>query len=600
MVNTRLRAVLSSLSDLKEAARSDGELLARFVADKDQEAFATLVQRHGGLVLGVCRRVLQHDADAEDAFQATFLLLARKAPAIRKQASVASWLHGVARRTALNARRSIMRRRHHEQTASPPATSIAASAASLHELQSILDEEVERLPERYRAPFVLCCLEGHGRPEAAQALGCSEGTVSSRLARARQRLQDRLTRRGITLSTALCAVAVTTGESKAALSQTLASAAAKAATGFASGRLPAGMVSDRAVAWTRAMLRIMTVRKLALAGVMLLVLVSLGGLGTFCLSGELPADASVPAASQPEPKQPAPAKAQLSAKITVKSKTPLEGPKLEAELLLTNDGDAPLRLCTLVGHFGSRTDGRDETTYQPDWWKSDSPTDETSAKHIVTLKPGESVAIPLAFGNVRGVKGKFTVVAGYAVGKEFAQKHGTWSGKVMAAPVEVPIQEVKETGPREQVRVDLRLLQDFFSQEIEPGKAAPKKPDVDTRRMLKYLKEAPADDDVRTTAIALARKYAKVADFQKKGRDNDSTYHSHVHQKLHFAWTVLEATAVLAPNMKLDDFVAILGDSTRQNGPFTEWHYQSIMHVNPCLACRVKDGVITSVEITRR
>jgi RNA polymerase sigma factor (sigma-70 family) len=599
MVNGPLRTVLSRWSDLKEIAPSDGELLARFVADKNQAAFTALVQRHGGLVLGVCRRALHNETDAEDAFQTTFLLLALKATTIRKHASLASWLHGVARRIALNARRSIMRRLHHERTAPPAAHSLPASPGTLRELQAILDEEVERLPERNRAPFVLCCLEGHGRLEAARILGCSEGTLSSRLARARQRIQERLTRRGICMSTAMCAAAVAASEGKAAVSQALARATARAATGFASGNLPAAIVSDRTLAWTRAMLRTITFRKLALAAALLLMLASLGSVGAaFCALQELPSESSnVPAAVQSEVKQAPTAKAQLSAKTVIRSKTPLEGEKLEAELVLTNDGDAPLRLCTLVSQFDSRGAGRAEVTCQPDSWKSDSPSPDQSARHLVTLKPGERVAIPINLGGVRGVKGKFTLTTVYAVGKKFSQQHETWSGTVTAEPVVVPVEEVP--GPRELVRADLRALQEYFSQEINPREAAPKRPQTDMARALKYLREAPANDDVRTTAIALARKYAKVTEFQKD-RGDDSAFHTHVHQKLHFAWTVLEATGVLATGMKLADFVAILGDSTRQNGPYTEWMYRSNMHVNPCLACRVKYGLITSLEITQR
>src|SRR5262249_45036987 len=155
----------------------------RFVTHGDQAAFAELVARHGACVWAVCRRVLGQDQDAEDAFQAVFLILGRKAGAIRKRESVGSWLHGVAYRTAMKVRRAAGRRQAREKRAGaaarePPPPEQAAA----RELQRLLDEELARLAEKYRAPFVLCCLEGLTRVEAARELGWAEGTVSSRLA----------------------------------------------------------------------------------------------------------------------------------------------------------------------------------------------------------------------------------------------------------------------------------------------------------------------------------------------------------------------------------------------------------------------------------
>src|SRR5262245_11225150 len=202
MSKGQLKVILRHLSKRSgppvAADLSDGELLRRFAASREEGAFAVLVQRHGPLVLSVCRRVLRHEQDAEDAFQATFLVLARRAASIRRAESLASWLYGVAHRTALKARTEAAQR---PAPLTLPAGGEGAvrgaqpgppAEASLRELQQLLDEEVSRLPENYRAPFVLCCLEGHSRAEAARQLGWNEGTLSGRLALAREQLRRRL------------------------------------------------------------------------------------------------------------------------------------------------------------------------------------------------------------------------------------------------------------------------------------------------------------------------------------------------------------------------------------------------------------------------
>ncbi len=186
----------------------DDELLSRFVGRRDQDddaeaAFAVLVERHGPMVLGVCRRVLGDRHEAEDAFQATFLVLARKAASIARREQLANWLYGVACRTALDVRARATRRKARERKAHAMSPSEVQSAdeAELDELRAILDEELARLPERYRGAVVLCELDGLSRHAAAQRLGIPEGTLSSRLARAKDLLRHRLTRRGLAPST---------------------------------------------------------------------------------------------------------------------------------------------------------------------------------------------------------------------------------------------------------------------------------------------------------------------------------------------------------------------------------------------------------------
>jgi RNA polymerase sigma factor (sigma-70 family) len=224
-------ALLRHLRQLnRPATLPDRELLERFMATRDEAAFAELVGRHGALVLGVCRRTLRREQDAEDAFQAAFLVLARKAGSIRKSESLSSWLVGVAWRSAARLRVELAERRRHERNSvvdRSPDRAITVSEEppdpSWREVQEALYEELARLPEKYRAPLVLCYLEGQAQCAAARQLGCSEGVLRGRLDRGRERLRQRLARRGITLSAALLTAAlIPTGPVSAALVQTTA------------------------------------------------------------------------------------------------------------------------------------------------------------------------------------------------------------------------------------------------------------------------------------------------------------------------------------------------------------------------------------------
>jgi RNA polymerase sigma factor (sigma-70 family) len=221
----KLRAISDPLPE-----PSDQQLLAKFSTIQDQTAFSALVRRHGPMVLGVLRRALRHEQDAEDAFQATFLVLARSAGSIRDVQALPSWLHGVSRRIAMKTKRSAARRRNHEGH-SVPKTNSPASELDWREVQAILDDEVARLATVYRTPFILCCLEGAGRDEAAKKLGLKDGTLSSRLAKARAILKDRLARRGITLSAVLASIAL---DGKCAIAAPLAEATVQGSFGKAS------------------------------------------------------------------------------------------------------------------------------------------------------------------------------------------------------------------------------------------------------------------------------------------------------------------------------------------------------------------------------
>ena len=229
-----LRRVLHAES---ATALTDAQLLGRFTAGRDEAAFAALVLRHGSIVLGTCRRVLRNHHDAEDAFQATFLVLARLAGSIRKQESVASWLYGVAFRTAMKVRRGLARRQARERQAPSRQPTEVPSELALRDLQQVLDEEVARLPGKLRAAFVLCCLECKSRADAARELDWNEGTLASRLAQARQRLRQRLLRRGVSLSAALSALALSDSAGAAAVSLVFAEPIKKLITSSRS-RLP--------------------------------------------------------------------------------------------------------------------------------------------------------------------------------------------------------------------------------------------------------------------------------------------------------------------------------------------------------------------------
>ncbi len=217
----------------------DASLLKRFVSRRDETAFAALLARHGPMVLGVCRRILRHDHEAEDAFQAVFLLLARKASSLRHPETLAAWLYGAARRLALTAQRSNRRRRHHENACAKSA--LAGNADPLDELSArelllILDEEMARLSERYRLPLILCGVEGRSQAEAARLLGWTPDSVRGRLERARARLRARLVRRGLTVGASLLAMeSMTTVAVPAALRQATVQKALSFAAGSAEG-----------------------------------------------------------------------------------------------------------------------------------------------------------------------------------------------------------------------------------------------------------------------------------------------------------------------------------------------------------------------------
>jgi RND family efflux transporter MFP subunit len=267
---------------------TDTELVERYVRYRDEAAFELLLWRHGALVFNVCRRLLNREEDAEDAFQATFLTFIRKAHAISRRGSVASWLYKVAYRVALEAR---TRRQKIAGREKGCGTSLAAQPAidpAWEEVRQILDEELNRLPERLR-PFILCYLEGKTNEEAAREIGCPAGTVFSRLSRGRELLRSRLVRRGVTLSVA----ALTERAAEAVPAASLVKTTLRAAFLFAEGGAAGGLVSTQATALAEGVLWTMFVTKIKLAVLMVLVM------GLLATGGVLSRDA-LTAAPQPQ------------------------------------------------------------------------------------------------------------------------------------------------------------------------------------------------------------------------------------------------------------------------------------------------------------
>jgi RNA polymerase sigma factor (sigma-70 family) len=282
-------------------AAPDQQLLDRFVRQREEAAFDALVRRHGPLVLGVCRRVLHNGHDAEDVFQAAFLVLARKAGSIGKRASVSSWLYQVAYRMALKARKQASNRQRRERQAARRDEADPLAKVTGRELLAVLDEELQNLAEWERSPLVLCYLEGKTRDEAARLLRCSASTLNRRIERAKDRLRERLARRGVALSVALLAAGLTQTTASAGVSPTLAISTVRAVLASGSGQ-PAGVASAAATALAEGTLRDLSAAKLklAIAGVLAAGLVALGAVAlTLAAQAQRPAEIATSAETPP-------------------------------------------------------------------------------------------------------------------------------------------------------------------------------------------------------------------------------------------------------------------------------------------------------------
>jgi RNA polymerase sigma factor (sigma-70 family) len=393
---------LRRAAGLRDAAElTDGQLLEDFLSRRDETAMEALVRRHGPMVWGVCRRVLSNHHDAEDAFQAAFLVLVRKADSIRPRERVADWLYGVARQTALKARATAARRKGRERQVDQMPEPRAARPAEQPDWEPLLDQELSRLPAKYRVLVVLCDLEGKSRKEAARQLGCPEGTVGGRLARARRMLAERLARRGLAVSSAALAASLAQAAASAAVPTPSTSAAVRSVALWASGRA-SGLVSVKVAALTDGVLNAMLIQKLkAMAAMVLAALLAVGGVLVSCT-----APGAAEAASQARHET----KASTAAIDDGKADPDKEPPKAPP---LTLDEVTGRMLLELGNRFEVEVTGRTKGLVSgSDLYFCDSNL-EAAAVHAGLVKDGEKAVItvtvvkcpPTGYGSTRyGVK----------------------------------------------------------------------------------------------------------------------------------------------------------------------------------------------------
>jgi RNA polymerase sigma factor (sigma-70 family) len=287
------------------AGLSEGQLLERFATRMDEAAFEVILARYGPMVLGVCHRFLHHSHDIEDAFQATFLILVRKAGSLKDRELLGHWLYGVAYRVAVRARAHAVRTRLRNESGIEDLRDVSdpSRESDWRDLSPVLDAEVNRLPERFRAPIILCLIEDRTHEEAARALGWPVGTVKSRLARGRERLRARLTRLGLAPSAALLGFALAPDPVRAAVPTALAHATLQAARRIAVGRAALGAASTTsAIALARGVLRSLALARLKTATLFLLaVTVTVAAIGTAGFVQVTPDSAPAPAVARLEP-----------------------------------------------------------------------------------------------------------------------------------------------------------------------------------------------------------------------------------------------------------------------------------------------------------
>ncbi|HEY7309652.1 MAG TPA: sigma-70 family RNA polymerase sigma factor [Gemmataceae bacterium] len=296
------------------AGLSDGQLLERYLHHREDAAFAALVRRHGPMVMNVCRRVLGNHHDAEDAFQASFLVLVRKAAAVVPRERVANFLYGVAHTTALRARGLIAKRRAREKQVAEMPEPEARPQELWDDLPPLLDRELSRLPDKYRIPIILCDLEDRPIKEAAKQLGWPQGTLAGRLARARVMLAKRLARHGLTVSGGALGLLLSQQARSALVPARLIGGTMEAARLFAAGQATPGLISAPVVALTEGVLKTMFLTKLKIATTVVMVAAAaLSATGGFyqAVAGDTPRAETRPAERPPAPRQPVAAKTDV-------------------------------------------------------------------------------------------------------------------------------------------------------------------------------------------------------------------------------------------------------------------------------------------------
>jgi RNA polymerase sigma factor (sigma-70 family) len=272
-MRTVVRQAWSAALQADTDGPTDGQLLECFLNRQEEPAFEALVRRHGPMVLGVCNRILRNHHDAEDAFQATFLVLVRKADSVVPREMVANWLYGVAYMTAIKARARTgkVRARERQVAQMPEPEMMTPVPEHWEDWRELLDQELSRLPDKYRVPIVLCDLENRSRKEAARQLGWAEGTLSGRLSRARRMLAERLRKRGMNLSAGLLALMLAQ-QATALVPEAIVNATVQAGSLFAAGQTAASVASATVAALTEGVLRAMLLTKVKTCATILLAL----------------------------------------------------------------------------------------------------------------------------------------------------------------------------------------------------------------------------------------------------------------------------------------------------------------------------------------
>lgn len=373
--NTLLSHLRSLADKQASAALPDHQLLEAFRSQHSETAFAALLRRHGPMVWSVCRRVLGNHHDAEDAFQAVFLVFVRKAASIRKQESVSSFLHGIAYHIADKLKRTEVRRAARERTQARPPFDDPCDDITWRELRSVLDEELTKLPEQHRAPLVLCYLEGKTQDEAARLLGWSKNTFRRRLERGRDVLGRRLTRRGVTLSAALSAPLLADASVQAALPPLLASNTIRAGLAAARDQATGTLISAQVAALVEGGVASLLTKKTSM---ILALLVSLAlGAGGLLAHRAVPSRtlAEEPATPKAAPALPPPARsANKDHALEIKGRVldPDEQPVAGARLFLL--ADATRKKAGAIVRTRTDKEGRFHFTAKPTDFDSNGKT----------------------------------------------------------------------------------------------------------------------------------------------------------------------------------------------------------------------------------